>query len=158
MSSNIRVNKICEFCNSLFVARTTVTRFCGDVCAKRAYKARKRLEAINESDINKRGANCAAYITAWNPLSEELNLQQNRVRNQQLLADLHHTIESNNIIRGIGKDPTGVWAGEESFLVVGISEDHIHQLALKYGQNAYVYYQLGKNAELITTSLFGDKK
>jgi excisionase family DNA binding protein len=52
MSSNIRVNKICEFCNSLFVARTTVTRFCGDVCAKRAYKARKRLEAINESDIN----------------------------------------------------------------------------------------------------------
>ena len=51
MSSNIRVNKICEFCDSLFVARTTVTRFCGDVCAKRAYKARKRSEAINESDI-----------------------------------------------------------------------------------------------------------
>ena len=108
--------------------------------------------------LTKRGANCAAYITAWNPLSEELNLQQNRVRNQQLLADLHHTIEPKNIIAGIGKDPSGVWAGEESFLVVGISEDHIHQLALKYGQNAYVYYQLGKNAELITTSLFCDQK
>ena len=108
--------------------------------------------------LTKRGANCAAYITAWNPLSEELNLQQNRVRNQQLLADLHHTIEPNNIITGIGKDPTGVWAGEESFLVVGILEDHIHKLALKYGQNAYVYYHIGKNAELITTSLFGDKK
>jgi hypothetical protein len=108
--------------------------------------------------LTKRGANGAAYITAWNPLSEELSLQQNRVRNQQLLADLHHTIEPNNIIAGIGKDPTGVWAGEESFLVVGISEDHIHQLALKYGQNAYVYYQLGKNADLITTSLFCDQK
>ena len=108
--------------------------------------------------LTKRGANCAAYITAWNPLSEELNLQQNRVRNQQLLADLHHTIEPNNIITGIGKDPTDVWAGEESFLVVGILEDHIHKLALKYGQNAYVYYHIGKNAELITTSLFGDKK
>lgn len=108
--------------------------------------------------LTKRGANCAAYITAWNPLSEELSLQQNRVRNQQLLADLHHTIEPNNIIAGIGKDPTGVWAGEESFLVVGISEDHIHELALKYGQNAYVYYEVEKNAKLITTSLFGDKK
>ena len=108
--------------------------------------------------LTKRRANCAAYITAWNPLSEELSLQQNRVRNKQLLADLHHTIEPNNIIAGIGKDPTGVWAGEESFLVVGISEDHIHQLALNYGQNAYVYYKLEKNAKLITTSLFGDKK
>jgi len=49
MSSNIRVNRICEFCNNSFVARTTVTRFCGDNCAKRAYKARKRLEAITES-------------------------------------------------------------------------------------------------------------
>jgi hypothetical protein len=108
--------------------------------------------------LTKRGANCAAYITAWNPLSEELSLQQNRFRNKQLLADLHHTIEPNNIIAGIGKDPSGVWAGEESFLVIGTSKDHIHQLALKYGQNAYVYYQLGKNAELITTSLFCDQK
>jgi len=108
--------------------------------------------------LTKRGANCAAYITAWNPLSEELSLQQNRVRNQQLLADLHHTIEPNNIISGIGKDPTGIWAGEESFLVLGVSKDVTHQLAIKYGQNAYVYYHIGKNAELITTSLFGAKK
>ena len=108
--------------------------------------------------LTNRGANCAAYITAWNPLSEELSLEQNRVGNNQLLSDLKDTIEPDNVITGIGKDPTGVWAGEESFLVIGISEDRIHELALKYGQNAYVYYQLGKNAELITTSLFCDQK
>jgi excisionase family DNA binding protein len=50
MSSNIRLNRICEFCNGSFVARTTVTRFCGDDCAKRSYKARKRLASIEKSN------------------------------------------------------------------------------------------------------------
>ena len=49
MSSNIRVNRICEYCNKEFVAKTTVTRFCGDNCAKRAYKKRKREESIQIS-------------------------------------------------------------------------------------------------------------
>ena len=38
MSSNIFVQRICEECGNEFTARTTVTRFCGDRCAKRAYK------------------------------------------------------------------------------------------------------------------------
>jgi excisionase family DNA binding protein len=46
MSSNIRINRICQFCNNEFVEKTTVTKFCGDPCAKRAYKARKRNEKI----------------------------------------------------------------------------------------------------------------
>ena len=46
MSSNIRIDKICQHCGEEFVAKTTVTKYCGDVCAKRAYKARKRKEKI----------------------------------------------------------------------------------------------------------------
>lgn len=49
MSSNIRVNRVCEFCNKEFEAKTTVTKFCGDNCAKKAYKARKRAEKIEGS-------------------------------------------------------------------------------------------------------------
>lgn len=49
MSSNIRVKRICEHCKEEFVAKTTVTRFCGDDCAKRAYKKRKREESIQRS-------------------------------------------------------------------------------------------------------------
>jgi excisionase family DNA binding protein len=49
MSSNIRINRICQFCNSEFIAKTTVTKFCGDPCAKRAYKARKRAEKIEDA-------------------------------------------------------------------------------------------------------------
>ncbi len=42
MSSNITVQRICQHCGSEFTARTTVTRFCGKVCAKAAYKKRMR--------------------------------------------------------------------------------------------------------------------
>ena len=51
MSSNIKVQRICQYCNKEFTARTTVTKFCSDNCAKRAYKVRKRAEKINQSNI-----------------------------------------------------------------------------------------------------------
>jgi excisionase family DNA binding protein len=51
MSSNIEIKKYCECCGNEFTAKTTVTRYCGDVCAKRAYKARKRAEKINVSIV-----------------------------------------------------------------------------------------------------------
>lgn len=50
MSSNIRIKRICQYCEEEFVARTTVTKFCGDNCAKRAYKARKRAEKVEASN------------------------------------------------------------------------------------------------------------
>lgn len=46
MSSNIRVQKICQHCGIEFIAKTTVTKYCGDKCAKKAYKARKRAEKL----------------------------------------------------------------------------------------------------------------
>jgi excisionase family DNA binding protein len=50
MSSNIQVQRICEHCGNVFTARTTVTRFCGDNCAKRAYKKRVKESKIERSD------------------------------------------------------------------------------------------------------------
>ena len=49
MSSNIEIERICQHCNKDFIAKTTVTRYCSDDCAKRAYKARKRAEKIGVS-------------------------------------------------------------------------------------------------------------
>ncbi|MFC0775296.1 helix-turn-helix domain-containing protein [Terrimonas alba] len=46
MSSNLRIDKICRFCGAGFTAKTTVTQFCSDNCAKRAYKARIREQKI----------------------------------------------------------------------------------------------------------------
>lgn len=42
MSSNIRVNKICQYCGKEFEAKTTVTKTCSDPCAKMLYKQKQR--------------------------------------------------------------------------------------------------------------------
>ncbi|MFY0673964.1 MAG: helix-turn-helix domain-containing protein [Bacteroidia bacterium] len=46
MSSNMRIPKICEHCGKDYIAKTTVTKYCSDTCAKRAYKKRKRNEKV----------------------------------------------------------------------------------------------------------------
>ena len=51
MSSNIRITRICQHCSQEFIAQTTVTRYCGDNCAKRAYKARIKKQKIEASEV-----------------------------------------------------------------------------------------------------------
>jgi len=50
MSSNIKVQRICQQCGKEFTARTTVTQYCSDPCSKRAYKARLRVSKIEASN------------------------------------------------------------------------------------------------------------
>lgn len=50
MSSNIKIKKICQLCGQEFIARTTVTKYCGDTCAKKAYKVKIREEKIKSSE------------------------------------------------------------------------------------------------------------
>ena len=49
MSSNIRIKKICQHCDIIFTAKTTVTKFCSDVCAKANYKKRLKEQKIDMS-------------------------------------------------------------------------------------------------------------
>lgn len=51
MSSNIRLNRICQHCGKEFIAKTTVTKYCGDRCAKLAYKARVRNKKVENSNV-----------------------------------------------------------------------------------------------------------
>jgi len=50
MSSKIEVQRICQHCGKEFTARTTITKYCSDLCAKRAYKARIRAAKVNTSN------------------------------------------------------------------------------------------------------------
>jgi predicted DNA-binding transcriptional regulator AlpA len=50
MSSNIKVQRICQYCGSEFTARTTVTMYCSDRCSKAAYKARIRDKKVQRSN------------------------------------------------------------------------------------------------------------
>lgn len=49
MSSNIRIEKTCEWCGKQFTAQTTVTRFCSKRCAEHSYKERMRQQKINNA-------------------------------------------------------------------------------------------------------------
>jgi predicted DNA-binding protein (UPF0251 family) len=54
MSSNIKIQKICEFCGQEFTARTLYTRYCSKSCNKKHYKQlllEKNLE-IKDSQEN----------------------------------------------------------------------------------------------------------
>lgn len=46
MSSNIRVQKICEYCNNKFEAKTTKTRYCSHTCNRKGYKQQLRTKNI----------------------------------------------------------------------------------------------------------------
>ncbi|HRH40112.1 MAG TPA: helix-turn-helix domain-containing protein [Pyrinomonadaceae bacterium] len=50
MSSNIFIKRICQYCDTEFTARTTVTKYCSHKCASRAYKDRKRGIEIKKSN------------------------------------------------------------------------------------------------------------
>ncbi|MFD1141841.1 helix-turn-helix domain-containing protein [Larkinella insperata] len=50
MSSNLRINRICEQCGKEFEARKTTSKTCSNDCAKKAYKARKRAAKIEVSN------------------------------------------------------------------------------------------------------------
>lgn len=51
MSSNIQIPKKCQHCGKMFVARTTVTKFCGHSCASKNYKKGAKEDKIQEALI-----------------------------------------------------------------------------------------------------------
>ena len=49
MSSNIRIEKTCEYCHNSFHAQKVTTRYCSELCNKRGYKKRIRDEKLNKA-------------------------------------------------------------------------------------------------------------
>ncbi|MCY1662647.1 helix-turn-helix domain-containing protein [Chryseobacterium sp. SL1] len=45
----MKIKKICLYCGQDFIARTTVTKCCSDLCSKRLYKKKRRDQKIEES-------------------------------------------------------------------------------------------------------------
>ncbi len=96
----------------------------------------------------------ACYITAWNPFSKSFLDKDNKAANIRLKKELLKLVSSDKLINGIGVDASGEWPGEESFLVLGLGEKAATNLAVIFGQNAYVLYEVGVGANLILTEHF----
>ncbi len=50
MSSNIKIQRICKYCNNEFTARTTLTKYCSPICNSRDYKAKIKAAKIGKSN------------------------------------------------------------------------------------------------------------
>jgi excisionase family DNA binding protein len=55
MSSNIKIQRVCQYCRNEFIARMTTTRYCGHTCNSRAYKAKERGQKIEASNTETLG-------------------------------------------------------------------------------------------------------
>ena len=79
----------------------------------------------------------ACFITAYNPFSEKLTLEDNKAFQEKLLQNIIHS--GNQFFEGIGVDPKGEWEGEPSFLILGISKEEAIEKGKEFKQNALVW-------------------
>jgi hypothetical protein len=79
----------------------------------------------------------SAFLTAYNPFSRQVSVQQNEERQAQLLAELKD--RGLTIIRGMGHHSSEKWPGEPSMLILGIDMEAAKVLGRKYEQNAFIW-------------------
>jgi hypothetical protein len=87
--------------------------------------------------LAERSAHCAAFITAWNPFSQQLSEQENKDRQQELKAKLK--TRGLAFVDGIGQHPSNEWPGEPSLLIFNLNRESAKVLAAQYEQHAFVW-------------------
>ncbi|AVQ11419.1 PF11697 family protein [Leptospira santarosai] len=87
-----------------------------------------------------------AYITAWNPKSIPLFLEENQKRNHLLEEKICAGAYPSFRGKGIGTDET--WIPEESFLILGIAEKVVAALAIEFDQNSILVGTIGNKSRL----------
>jgi Protein of unknown function (DUF3293) len=83
------------------------------------------------------GVESTAFVTACNPFSEPLDDAANAERQKTLAIELMQ--RGLTFIEGVGQHPSNDWAGEASFLVLGVSVEEAKELGVRFGQNAIVW-------------------
>lgn len=87
---------------------------------------------------------CAAFITAYNPYSQELSSDVNKLRNQKLEA----LIQAKHF-HGIGKCANGDWEGEASFLILDMDKDAASDIGKQFEQNAIIWCSFDAVPQLV---------
>lgn len=91
--------------------------------------------------------NCSAFITACNPLGKLVDDALNAQRQAALAAQLSQ--QGYMAIAGIGQHPTGAWAPEPSYLVLGLTRTAAQHLGRQFEQNAIVWADADAIPQLI---------
>lgn len=102
-----------------------------------------RLDAL----LEQAGAAGAAFVSAANPRGE----RRSDGENATAASALDDLVAAAGYPRhpGEGRDPQGRWRAEPSLLVLGIYRDNAEALGRLFGQNAIVFVEKGRPAELL---------
>ena len=99
--------------------------------------SRDLLNLYDRQGPNANIARSAAFITAWNPFSEERTISENAAANAAMEANLQAC--GLLYFHGEGQGTDQQWAAEASFLVLGITRQAAIDLGRRYDQNAIVH-------------------
>jgi hypothetical protein len=91
----------------------------------------------------------AAFITAYNPFSQQLSESENLERQEKLLYEIQS--RGLNLLKGLGQDPDHKWEGEPSVLILGIALEAAKKVARTYEQNAFVWCDEAYTPQLIAS-------
>jgi hypothetical protein len=80
---------------------------------------------------------CSVFITAFNPLSQPLNEQENARRHEFLMQEIK--LRSLPTVQGLGSHPDNGRPPEVSLLVPGLSLEASKSLGARFEQNAIVW-------------------
>jgi hypothetical protein len=94
-----------------------------------------------------RDANCAAFITAWNPASTPTTAAENERAQAGLKAEL--TSSGFPFLEGEGADPSGAWPPEPSVLAIGLPLRQAKELGSRYRQDAILWCDSAGEPQLI---------
>jgi acetyl esterase/lipase len=91
-------------------------------------------------------------LTSDNPFSRQLDVSDNEARRADLLADLQR--RGVRVRHAIGRDPTGIWPGEEGFALLDQSVDFALRVAKAWDQHAI--YDVSEDEVLVRSALTGE--
>lgn len=88
-----------------------------------------------------------AFITAFNPGSETLPLEQNLALNLKLTRRIHTAGYA--MLDGHDHSDCNAWPDEKSFLVLGVTREAARELGREFGQVGIVCGRRGEAPELV---------
>lgn len=96
------------------------------------------------------GAVSSPFVTAWNPSSVNLSIEENQTRQARLTEEVRKAGYVSFCGEGVGEDQA--WAPEASILIVGILRGDAQRLGIRFGQLAVLFAEPGRPVELLLCS------
>ena len=99
--------------------------------------------------LNSHKVSSAAFITAYNPFSQQLSQDENSERQTTLVDEIQS--RGLSLFQGLGQHPNHQWQGEPSVLILGIALEAAKKLARTYEQNAFVWCDEACTPQLVAS-------